>query len=196
MHHTQSRFPFPRGASFLYPRDASRLVGWDGAGGRASSSRSHHTHNHTRGFCAPRALPSQLEPNRVGGRPGETSTTAADDRRRNEQQTRTKQTDTSSRSSGGKSAGSNGRTTGSAATEQNTDRQTDRHSERQQRQNRSGRRKNRNPSTANDSAGVDGGRRQTRAATDTPLGVYCTRRKERHRPQPGWHAGHTFTRLT
>ena len=89
MRHTQSRFPFPRGASLFYGRDASRLVGWDGAGGRASSSRSHHTHNHTRGFCAPRAQPSHLEPNRVGGRPGETSTTAADDRRRNEQQTRT-----------------------------------------------------------------------------------------------------------
>ena len=190
MRHTQSRFPFP----LVRPSfTAESLRGWwDGVVGR-EGQQQHRATTPTatpplsRTLCG---LRSHLEPS---GRGRAVSGGRPDD---NDQQTGTKQTDNSSRSSGGKSAGSNGRTTGSAATVQSTDRQTDRHSERQQRQNRSGRRKNQNSSTANDSAGVDGGRRQTRAATDTPLGVYCTRRKERHRPQPGWHAGHTFTRLT
>jgi hypothetical protein len=52
-----------------------------------------------------------------------------------------------------------------------------------------------NSSTANDSGREGGGGRQGRAVTDTPLGVYCTRRKVRHRPPPVWCADHIFTRL-
>jgi hypothetical protein len=111
-------------------------------------------------------------------------------RRTTDQDNETNTAEAGGSSRGGKGAGSSGK----RAAQQQRQSQTRQDGQGNSKSKQSRTRKR--SSTANDSAiGPDGGR-QRRAATDTPLGVSYTRRQERHRSQPGWHAGHIFTRPT
>jgi hypothetical protein len=121
---------------------------------------------------------SQASRSRAGLEQAAATATTNNERHDTTQQTGTKQTD-DNKTGDGKATGTDNRR---------------QHSEKQKQQNRKSRRKAKLQHSTY-SAGADGGGRYRRAATDTSLGVSYTRRQERHRPQPGWHAGHIFTRL-
>jgi hypothetical protein len=180
MRHTQSRFPFPRGASFLYPGDASRLVGWDGAGEKGQQQQQPpHPPQPPRLSRDRRARPSHLEPSvavaeavrRTGNRRPTTGQTTTGDN----------ETDNSSRSSGGKSAGSNGRTTGSAATEAEPDNSESRSRQKRKRQKlQHSKRQCRSGRPAASAAGRD--RHPPRRVLHTPSGKASAAARVARRP--------------
>ena len=167
--------------TFFYPGVSSGLVGWDGEARGPAAAPSHHTHNYGAAFSLAQRSAFALEPNAVA-RPAVRHDAADDDT----QQTGTTKQTTAAEAAARKRAAQQQRQ--SAARQDRTNRTP------KGKQGRT--RKGKRSSTTNDSAGYDGGGAQQRAATDTPLGVSYTRRKERHRPQPEWHAGHILTRLT
>ena len=153
-------------------------MGWDGEARGPAGAPSHRTRNYAAAFSLAQRSAFALEPNAVA-RPAVRHDAADDDTQRTGT---TKQTQQQGQRQGNGQRSSRGR-----ARQDKTD-----NSETQSKQHKD----TQNSSTANDRAGDDGDWPQTRAVTDTPLGVSYTRRKERHRPQPEWRAGHIFTRIT